>query len=156
MINFPLAAVPFIWKLIFWLWIFVSVLLIFVILIQKGKGGGLSAAFGGGAAQSLLGTKTTDMITKFTIGLVIVFLLLAVLMSKFYRPKLSEDILDTPPAPISTNDQSDTPPADTTDVQNQTDTIPAQESNDQPTPEEDASDTSDAVSNTEPDPSEGQ
>ena len=122
MINFPLAAVSFFWTLVFWLWILVSLTMIFIILIQKGKGGGLSAAFGGGGAQSLLGTKTTDWITKFTIGLVVVFLLLAVLMSKYYRPKLSDDLKEaapvtatsTIPAAIDSGEQAaDTTAADT-------------------------------------------
>ena len=112
MINFPLAAVPFFWKLVFWLWILVSLMMIFIILIQKGKGGGLSAAFGGGGAQSLLGTKTTDWVTKFTIGLVIVFLLLAVLMSKFYRPKLSDDLMETGTVNTANTNPGTTDPGD--------------------------------------------
>jgi preprotein translocase subunit SecG len=67
-----------------------AVALILVILIQKGRGGGLSAAFGGGAAGGLLGTKTGDFLTWVTIGLVSVFLLLAVVMAKFYKPSVSE------------------------------------------------------------------
>ena len=58
--------------------------LILIILIQKGRGGGLSAAFGGGAG-SVLGSKTGDFLTWVTIVLVGVFLLLAVVMAKFYR-----------------------------------------------------------------------
>jgi preprotein translocase subunit SecG len=67
-----------------------AVALILVILIQKGRGGGLSAAFGGGAAGGLLGTKTGDFLTWVTIGLVGVFLLLAVVMAKFYKPSVSQ------------------------------------------------------------------
>lgn len=68
------------------LFVLVSVVLILVILIQKGRGGGLSGAFGGGMAGSLLGSKTGDFLTWVTIVLVAVFLLLAVVLARFYRP----------------------------------------------------------------------
>ena len=60
--------------------------LILIILIQKGRGGGLSAAFGGGGAGGVLGSKTGDFLTWVTIILVGVFLGLAVLLAKFYKP----------------------------------------------------------------------
>ena len=53
-----LAKVPFIMMLIGFLWFVAAVLLILLILIQKGKGGGLGAAFCGSGSNSLLGTKT--------------------------------------------------------------------------------------------------
>ena len=69
------------------LFVLVCVVLILVILIQKGRGGGLSGAFGGGGmAGSLLGSKTGDFLTWVTIVLVGVFLLLAVILARFYRP----------------------------------------------------------------------
>ena len=93
MINLSLAVgVPFVMKLVALVWVFVSIALILLILIQKGRGGGIGAAFGGGGAGSLLGTKTGDFLTWVTICLVVMFLLLAVLMAKFYRPKVSEDL----------------------------------------------------------------
>lgn len=64
--------------------------LVLVILIQKGKGGGLSAAFGGGGAGGLLGSKTGDFLTWVTMVLVGVFLILAVILAKFYKPSVSE------------------------------------------------------------------
>jgi preprotein translocase subunit SecG len=59
-------------------------------LIQKGKGGGLSAAFAGGMASGLLGSKTGDFLTWVTIVLVVIFLTLAGLMAKFYRPGVGD------------------------------------------------------------------
>jgi preprotein translocase subunit SecG len=64
--------------------------LIFIILIQKGKGGGLGAAFGGGLASGILGSKTGDFLTWVTIGLVSTFLILAIFMAKFYKPAISD------------------------------------------------------------------
>lgn len=71
------------------LFVLVCVSLILIVLLQKGRGGGLGAAFGGGAG-SLLGTKTGDFLTWVTIALVAGFLVLAVLMGKFMgRPEAS-------------------------------------------------------------------
>ena len=92
MMIFPIAAVPFIMKMVALLWVFIAIALILIILVQKGRGGGIGGAFGGGTAGSLLGTKTGDFLTWVTIGLVASFLLLAILMVKFYKPKSSEDL----------------------------------------------------------------
>ncbi len=70
------------------LFVLISVVLILVILIQKGRGGGLSGALGGGMASGLLGSKTGDFLTWATIVVVGVFLLLAVVLAKFDRPRI--------------------------------------------------------------------
>jgi len=72
------------------LFVFSCFALILIILIQKGRGGGLSSAFGGGGAGGVLGSKTGDFLTWVTIGLVGVYLLFAIVMGKFYRPSGSE------------------------------------------------------------------
>lgn len=72
------------------LFLICAVVLILVILIQKGRGGGLSAAFGGGMAGGILGSKTGDFLTWVTIVLVSMFLTLAVVMAKFYKPEISD------------------------------------------------------------------
>ncbi len=82
----PLA---FIMGLIAVLWVIVAFCLILIILVQKGKGGGLSAAFGGAGASSLLGSKTGDFLTWVTIALVTIFLFFSVLLAKFWKPKAS-------------------------------------------------------------------
>ncbi|MHC4123603.1 MAG: preprotein translocase subunit SecG [Planctomycetota bacterium] len=92
----PLLAVGFLMKVIAAIWFLVAVILILVILIQKGKGGGLSGAIGGGMAGNILGTKTGDFLTWFTIVLVGVFLLFSVLLAKFYKPTLGD--YGSPPA----------------------------------------------------------
>jgi preprotein translocase subunit SecG len=72
------------------LFVLISVVLILVVLIQKGRGGGLSGALGGGMASGLLGSKTGDFLTWATIVVVGVFLLLAVFLAKFDRPRIGE------------------------------------------------------------------
>jgi len=85
-----LAAVPLVMKVVAAIWMLCCAFLVLVVLIQKGKGGGLSATFGGGGAGGVLGSKTGDFLTWFTIALVCVFLGLSVVMAKFYRPAVSD------------------------------------------------------------------
>jgi len=90
MIVMPLLAVGFILRIFAAVFILCSVILVLVILIQKGKGGGLTAALGGGMASGILGSKTGDFLTWVTIVLVGVFLSLAVVLAKFYKPTVSD------------------------------------------------------------------
>jgi preprotein translocase subunit SecG len=90
MAGFPLLAVSFIMKIVAALFLICCVVLILVILIQKGRGGGLSTALAGGVASGILGSKTGDFLTWVTIVVVGVFLALAVLMARFYKPAVSE------------------------------------------------------------------
>ncbi|HIQ21904.1 MAG TPA: preprotein translocase subunit SecG [Planctomycetes bacterium] len=50
--------------------------LIGLILIQRGRGGGLAGAFGGLGGQSAFGTKAGDVFTRLTIGVAAVWILL--------------------------------------------------------------------------------
>ncbi|MFC1676823.1 preprotein translocase subunit SecG [Planctomycetota bacterium] len=87
----PILAVSLLMKIVtFVIFVPCAILLVLIILVQKGKGGGLSGAFGGGMASGILGSKTGDFLTWFTITLVAVFLTLCVVMAKWYRPSVSE------------------------------------------------------------------
>jgi len=57
-----------------------SIFLIFLILIQRGKGGGLAGAFGGVGGSSAFGTKAGDVFTKITIYTALVWFLLNMLL----------------------------------------------------------------------------
>lgn len=87
-------------RLVAVLFVFCALLLILIVLIQKGRGGGLSAAFGGGGAGGILGSKTGDFLTWVTIGAACLFLLLAMVMAKYYRPSAAdlESAAATPPS----------------------------------------------------------
>lgn len=51
--------------------------LIIVILLQRGRGGGLAGAFGGMGGQSAFGTKAGDVFTKITIVIAIIWVIVA-------------------------------------------------------------------------------
>ena len=90
MIISPLLAVSFVMKILAALFLICCLVLILVVLIQKGRGGGLSTALAGGVASGILGSKTGDFLTWVTIVVVGVFLTLAVLLAKFYKPAVGE------------------------------------------------------------------
>jgi preprotein translocase subunit SecG len=96
----PLAAVPFVMTIVMALWVLSCLALVFIIMIQKGKGGGLSAAFGGGGGgSSLFGAKTGDVLTWVTIGVAGGFIFLSVIMGLYYRPTPTvQDTMAPPPA----------------------------------------------------------
>ena len=102
MTGFVLAAVPFVMKVVIGIWAVAAVILTLVVLIQKGKGGGLSSAFGG-LGSSLLGTKTGDFLTWVTISIVSVWLLLSIVTAKWFRPQVSEYLQSEqmPAAPVT-------------------------------------------------------
>lgn len=54
-----------------------SIFLMFIILLQRGRGGGLAGAFGGLGGQSAFGTKAGDVFTKITVGVAVVWVILA-------------------------------------------------------------------------------
>lgn len=90
MVVFPFLAVGFVMNVVAGLFLVCAVVLVLMILVQKGRGGGLGGVFGGGMASGLLGSKTGDFLTWATIVLVGMFLTLAVVLAKFYRPTISE------------------------------------------------------------------
>ena len=57
-----------------------SLFMICIILIQRGKGGGLAGAFGGVGGSSAFGTKAGDIFTKITIGVAIGWILALMLL----------------------------------------------------------------------------
>ena len=57
-----------------------SLFLICIVLIQRGKGGGLAGAFGGVGGSSAFGTKAGDVFTRITIGVAVGWILSAMLL----------------------------------------------------------------------------
>ncbi|MGW8257657.1 MAG: preprotein translocase subunit SecG [Thermoguttaceae bacterium] len=59
--------------------IFTAFFLIVLVLVQRGKGGGLAGAFGGLGGQSAFGTKAGDLFTRITIGVAAVWIVLCII-----------------------------------------------------------------------------
>jgi preprotein translocase subunit SecG len=70
------------------LFLFVCLLMILVVLIQRPAGGGLSGAFGSGAGsgQTAFGAKTGDALTIATVAVFFLYLLFAVGLNFAARP----------------------------------------------------------------------
>ena len=60
----------------------VSLFLILLVLIQRGKGGGLSGVFGGSGGSSAFGSRAGDMFTRITIVVASVWLVLIMIQVK--------------------------------------------------------------------------
>jgi preprotein translocase subunit SecG len=57
------------WQTLMWVsMLATAVILILLVLVQRGKGGGLAGALGGMGGQSAFGTKAGDTFTRITIG----------------------------------------------------------------------------------------
>lgn len=61
--------------------VFICLLMILTILMQRPKSEGLGAAFGGGLTDNLFGAQTTTVLTKFTVWLGGLFFVLTLLIS---------------------------------------------------------------------------
>jgi len=79
----------------------VCALLIMIILLQRGRGGGLSGAFGGAGGQTPFGAKTGDVFTWITIVMTAVFLVLTVMLNYLFVPDVYPGAGAEPP-PVTT------------------------------------------------------
>jgi preprotein translocase subunit SecG len=61
-----------------------AVFLIVLVLIQRGKGGGLAGALGGMGGQSAFGTKAGDLFTRITIGVATFWIVLCMVSLKYF------------------------------------------------------------------------
>lgn len=76
--------------------IFVCILLIPVILLQSGKGGGVSAAFGGGGSQTVFGARgASTFLTRMTTGAAVVFMCTSLGLA-WYSSKSKSVVGDAP------------------------------------------------------------
>ena len=60
-----------------------AVFLILLVLVQRGKGGGLSGAFGGMGGQSAFGTKAGDTFTRITVVTATLWILFCIVSAKY-------------------------------------------------------------------------
>jgi preprotein translocase subunit SecG len=59
-----------------------SIFLILLVLIQRGRGGGLAGALGGMGGYSAFGTRAGDMFTRITVGTACFWILLAMALAR--------------------------------------------------------------------------
>ena len=71
------------------IYVFVAVIMMLVILMQRPKSEGLGAAFGGGVTENLFGAQTTNVLTKITGWLAAIFFILTFVLSILYARKAS-------------------------------------------------------------------
>ena len=71
--------------ILFWifmpLFVALCVIMILLVLIQKGRGGGLSGAFGGAGGNTAFGAKTGDVLTWATSIVFALFVILAAVLN---------------------------------------------------------------------------
>ncbi len=80
--------------------VIVSLVLIFVILLQAGRGGGLSESFGGSSTQTIFGTKSSLFLRRATEVSAVVYILtcltLAVMTSHKGRSLVASGLIKQP------------------------------------------------------------
>jgi preprotein translocase subunit SecG len=101
-------------------YVFVALLMVLVILMQRPKSEGLGAAFGGGVTENIFGAQTTNVLTKITGWLAAIFFLLTFVLSILYAHKgntqsgLSRELMkDQPPAAAITSPSASPSPSAT-------------------------------------------
>jgi len=108
-----------------------AVLLIGVILLQRGKGVGLSGAFGGAGGHTAFGAKTGDVLTWATIVIAVVMLLFAIILNYVFVP-LAPPGPPTMAAPMSvppvspTGEPTEAPAGSTTPTEGASPPAPAE------------------------------
>ena len=80
---------------------FISILLIGIILLQRGRGGGLVGALSGLGGQSAFGTKAGDTFTRITIGIAAAWVLLAGIHGQVLRARTEKFKNDTTAKEVS-------------------------------------------------------
>jgi preprotein translocase subunit SecG len=81
----------------------VCISLIFVVLLQTGKGADMGAAFGGGSSQTIFGsTGASSFLSKMTTGAAIVFMLTSLSLAYFSSRRPTSSIMPTvTPPPVT-------------------------------------------------------
>jgi preprotein translocase subunit SecG len=99
-----------------------GIFMIIIILLQRGRGGGLAGAFGGLGGQSAFGTKAGDVFTRITIGLAIFWLVLSGLSSlalerdsnRRYTPDAGDEAVEAPESGMGTSVPAEDPFSEST------------------------------------------
>ena len=85
-----------------------SIFLILLILVQRGKGGGLTGALGGMGGQSAFGSKAGDAFTKITVITALVWITLCMVTIARYNPPPRAVQKAKPGATMTSGSQAET------------------------------------------------
>ena len=120
------------------LFLLTAVVLILLILVQKGRGGGLAGAFGGPGGHSAFGTKTADIFVKATAVIAGIFFLLSIVTAWIMRPEAPARPPEKPgaPAPAEPGGATPTPSGEEAGGAEATTDKPAADAAKSPAPEE--------------------
>ena len=94
------------------LFLLCAVILVLLVLIQRGRGGGLAGAFGGPGGHSAFGTKTADVFIKATAVLGAIFFILAIVTALLVRHQQSALWSAEEPAPAEAPAEPGTGPGE--------------------------------------------
>ncbi|AMV40312.1 preprotein translocase subunit SecG [Planctomyces sp. SH-PL62] len=92
--------------------VLLSLFLICLVLIQRGKGGGLAGAFGGAGGSSAFGTKAGDTFTRITIVTASIWILMTMLLVILTSNQQGSSIFDDAPTSLTRDltPKTDVPP----------------------------------------------
>ncbi len=98
--------------IVFGLFSLLGLFMMFIILLQRGRGGGLAGAFGGAGGQSAFGTRAGDVFTKITVVVAILWVAMACASIYAFRaasesgPFKNNKVPKEQPGMISTDDET--------------------------------------------------
>ncbi len=98
-------AGPFVHFVLGFLLFAISGFLILLVLVQRGRGGGLTGALGGMGGQSAFGTKAGDVFTKVTIGTAVAWILMCIICIQVFAPPAASNAEDKPNSVTGTEDE---------------------------------------------------
>jgi preprotein translocase subunit SecG len=82
--------------------VMVCVILVVVVLLQRGKGAEIGAVFGGGASSTVFGSRGAgNFLTKLTSGAAVVFMLTSLFLSYQGSKQFSRSIIDEEKKPAA-------------------------------------------------------
>ncbi|RLS60370.1 MAG: preprotein translocase subunit SecG [Planctomycetota bacterium] len=126
-----------------------SLFLILLVLIQRGRGGGLAGALGGMGGQSAFGTKAGDMFTRITVGVAafwIVLCILSINVLSRQRPLLRQNLGGAAPQAVDASSETNADPSEPPIPDTPESTVPAVPEGSSPVAPEESSTTPPAES----------
>ena len=110
---FVLAKTSAVFVAFFGIVIFVlSLFIILMVLVQRGKGGGLAGALGGAGGQSAFGARATDQITWLTACTVALWILMSASAVVFLNPSRGLEVTAPTEDTIQSQDDGGSSDAD--------------------------------------------